>query len=66
MISDIFGWDPSKQAQGAKNTTKALNDQAKATNKATAATKKNEKATKKAAKTAAKKAKRNNLFFISM
>ena len=52
MISDIFGWDPSKQAQGAKNTTKALNDQAKATNKATVATKKNEKATKKAAKTA--------------
>lgn len=52
MISDIFGWDPSKQAQGAKNTTKALNDQAKATNKATSATKKNEKATKKAAKTA--------------
>ena len=52
MISDIFGWDPSKQAQGAKKTTKALNDQAKATNKATSATKKNEKATKKAAKTA--------------
>lgn len=52
MISDIFGWDPSKQAQGVKNTTKALNDQAKATNKATSATKKNEKATKKAAKTA--------------
>ena len=52
MISDIFGWDPSKQAQGAKNTTKALNEQAKATNKATSATKKNEKATKKAAKTA--------------
>ena len=52
MISDIFGWDPSKQAQGAKNTTKALSDQAKATNKATSATKKNEKATKKAAKTA--------------
>lgn len=51
-VSAIFGWDPSKQAQGTKNTTKALNEQAKATNKATAATKKNEKATKKAAKTA--------------
>lgn len=51
-VSAIFGWDPSKQAQGTKNTTKALNNQTKATNKATAATKKNEKATKKAAKTA--------------
>ena len=52
MISDIFGWDPNKQAQGVKDTSKALYDQAKATNKATSATKKNEKATKKAAKTA--------------
>ena len=52
MISNIFGWDPNKQAQGVKNTSKALNDQAKAANKATSATKKNEKATKKAAKTA--------------
>lgn len=52
MISDIFGWDPNKQAKGVKDTSKALNDQAKAANKATSATKKNEKATKKAAKTA--------------
>lgn len=51
-VSDLFGWDPSKQADGSKKIASSLGKQAKATDKATTATKKNEKATKKAAKTA--------------